>query len=105
MHRHAHPPQPPSKPAVGNITLNSVHLSWFHPGDATGVHFRIESSEGMYSEAWTPGMDVGGSTAIVSSLQPSIVYRFRVVAINEAGSAPSDPVRAQTFGLQASRCS
>uniref|UniRef100_A0A672ZSV8 Myomesin 3 n=1 Tax=Sphaeramia orbicularis TaxID=375764 RepID=A0A672ZSV8_9TELE len=83
---------------VRDVRNDSVVLLWAPPlyegqGPVTG--YLLEMSQGEQSDNWTTIND-----SSVSGLQEGQTYRFRVSAVNEAGtgwaSLPSEPVIAQT---------
>lgn len=90
---------------VRDVKNDSVVLLWAPPlyegqGPVTG--YLLEMSQGEQSDSWTIINDssVSDTQYKVSGLQEGQTYRFRVSAVNEAGtgwaSLPSDPVIAQT---------
>ncbi|XP_030015067.1 myomesin-3 [Sphaeramia orbicularis] len=90
---------------VRDVRNDSVVLLWAPPlyegqGPVTG--YLLEMSQGEQSDNWTTINDssVSDTQYKVSGLQEGQTYRFRVSAVNEAGtgwaSLPSEPVIAQT---------
>ncbi|XP_068997823.1 myomesin-3 isoform X1 [Embiotoca jacksoni] len=83
----------------------SLVLLWANPlyegrGPVTG--YLLEVSQGDQSDDWTAFNDkpISGTNYKVSGLQAGQTYRFRVLAVNEAGvgraSLPTEPVTAET---------
>ncbi|XP_042346235.1 myomesin-3 [Plectropomus leopardus] len=98
-------PGPPYDAEVREVRNDSLVLLWAAPlyegrGPVTG--YLLEVSQGDQSDDWTALNDkpISDTHYKVSGLQTGQTYRFRVLAVNEAGvgcpSLPTEPVTAQT---------
>jgi parallel beta-helix repeat protein len=90
------PPQPaPSGLAAGNITTNSLDLSWVR-NSTTETGFVIEKSTngGAFQTAGTVG--AGASGFSVGALAAGTAYTFRVGALGGATPAYSNSITAMT---------
>lgn len=83
-------PDPPEDPEVLSKTKHSVTLSWFtplHNGGSPIVGYRVEMRL-VDSALWLPchSDPVCNTEFVVENLTPGSGYRFRVAAVNTAGS-------------------
>lgn len=83
-------PDPPEDPEVLSQTKQSVTLSWFtplHNGGSPIVGYRVEMRLAD-SALWLPchSEPVCNTEFVVANLTPGSGYRFRVAAVNTAGS-------------------
>ncbi|KAL2098330.1 hypothetical protein ACEWY4_007537 [Coilia grayii] len=84
------PPDPPEDPELVSKTKDSVTLSWFTPlndGGSSILGYRVEMRQ-VDSALWLPchTEPVCTTEVMVGNLIPGIGYRFRVAAINRAGT-------------------
>ncbi|XP_069548295.1 obscurin isoform X23 [Brachyistius frenatus] len=97
-------PDPPEDPEVLSKTKQSVTLSWFtplHDGGSPILGYRVEMRL-VDSALWLPchSEAVCNTEFVVENLTPESSYRFRVSAINRAGTG--EPVELpQTVQLEA----
>ncbi|XP_026168655.1 obscurin isoform X4 [Mastacembelus armatus] len=97
-------PDPPEDPEVLSKTKQSVTLSWFtplHDGGSPILGYRVEMRL-VDSALWLPchSEPVCNTEFVVENLAPGNSYRFRVAAINRAGTG--EPVELpQTVQLEA----
>ncbi|XP_027146348.1 obscurin isoform X7 [Larimichthys crocea] len=97
-------PDPPEDPEVLSKTKQSVSLSWFtplHDGGSPILGYRVEMRL-VDSALWLPCHSelVCNTEFLVENLTPGSAYRFRVAAINSAGTG--EPVELpQTVQLEA----
>ncbi|XP_036940159.1 obscurin-like isoform X8 [Acanthopagrus latus] len=97
-------PDPPEDPEVLSKTKQSVSLSWFtplHDGGSPILGYRVEMRL-VDSALWLPchSEPVCNTEFVVEKLTPGSCYRFRVAAINRAGTG--EPVELpQTVQLEA----
>ncbi|XP_040910982.1 obscurin isoform X3 [Toxotes jaculatrix] len=97
-------PDPPEDPEVLSKTKQSVTLSWFtplHDGGSPILGYRVEMRL-VDSALWLPchSEPVSNTEFVVENLTPGSGYRFRVAAINRAGTG--EPVELpQTVQLEA----
>ncbi|XP_069366650.1 obscurin isoform X50 [Paralichthys olivaceus] len=97
-------PDPPEDPEVLNKTKQSITLSWFtplHDGGSPILGYRVELRL-VDSALWLPCQSepVCNTEFLVENLIPGSGYRFRVAAINRAGTG--EPVELpQTVQLEA----
>ncbi|XP_076000940.1 obscurin isoform X2 [Genypterus blacodes] len=97
-------PDPPEDPEVLSKTTQSVALSWFtplHDGGSPILGYRVEMRL-VDSALWLPchSDPVCNTEFVVENLMPESSYRFRVAAINRAGTG--EPVELpQTVQLEA----
>ncbi|GGS12679.1 fibronectin type III domain-containing protein [Actinokineospora fastidiosa] len=86
-------PSAPGAPAAGEITQNSIALSWAAATDNVGVTGYDVRSGGAVVKSVT------GTEAVVDGLEPDSEHTFTVVAKDAAGntSAESAPVTARTL--------
>lgn len=83
-------PDPPEEPEVLSKTTESVTLSWFTPlqdGGSPILGYRVEMRL-VDSALWLPchSEPVCNTEFVVENLIPGSGYRFRVAAINRAGT-------------------
>ncbi|KAM4551583.1 obscurin isoform 33-T33 [Odontesthes bonariensis] len=83
-------PDPPEDPEVLSKTTESVALSWFtplHDGGSPILGYRVEMRL-VESALWLPchSEPVCNTEFVVENLTPGSGYRFRVAAINRAGT-------------------
>ncbi|XP_017281469.1 obscurin isoform X19 [Kryptolebias marmoratus] len=83
-------PDPPEEPEVLSKTSESVTLSWFtplHDGGSPILGYRVEMRL-VDSALWLPchSEPVCNTEFVVENLTPGSGYRFRVAAINRAGT-------------------
>ncbi|KAM4728162.1 obscurin [Anableps anableps] len=83
-------PDPPEDPEVLSKTTESVSLSWFtplHDGGSPIMGYRVEMRL-VDSALWLPcnSEPVCNTEFVVGNLVPGSGYRFRVAAINKAGT-------------------
>ncbi|XP_038157479.1 obscurin isoform X16 [Cyprinodon tularosa] len=83
-------PDPPEDPEVLSKTTESVTLSWFtplHDGGSPIIGYRVEMRL-VDSALWLPchSEPVCNTEFVVENLVPGSGYRFRVAAINKAGT-------------------
>ncbi|MED6264858.1 hypothetical protein CHARACLAT_019451, partial [Characodon lateralis] len=83
-------PDPPEDPEVLSKTTDSVALSWFtplHDGGSPIIGYRVEMRL-VDSALWLPchSGPVCNTEFVVENLVPGSGYRFRVAAINKAGT-------------------
>lgn len=83
-------PDPPEDPEVLSKTKQSVSLSWFtplHDGGSPILGYRVEMRL-VDSALWLPCHSelVCNTEFLVENLTPGSAYRFRVAAINSAGT-------------------
>ncbi|MED6247889.1 hypothetical protein ATANTOWER_020402, partial [Ataeniobius toweri] len=83
-------PDPPEDPEVLSKTTDSVTLSWFtplHDGGSPIIGYRVEMRL-VDSALWLPchSGPVCNTEFVVEKLVPGSGYRFRVAAINKAGT-------------------
>ncbi|KAM6989312.1 obscurin [Tautogolabrus adspersus] len=83
-------PDPPEDPEVLSKTKQSVTLSWFtplHDGGSPILGYRVEMRL-VDSALWLPchSEPVCNTEFVVENLTPGSGYRFRVAAINRAGT-------------------
>ncbi|XP_041658852.1 obscurin isoform X27 [Cheilinus undulatus] len=96
-------PDPPEDPEVLSKTKQSVTLSWFtplHDGGSPILGYRVETRL-VDSALWLPchSEPVCNTEFVVENLTPGSSYRFRVAAINKAGTG--EPVELpQTVQLE-----
>ncbi|XP_056911820.1 obscurin isoform X4 [Takifugu flavidus] len=96
-------PDPPEDPEVLSQTKHSVTLSWFtplHNGGSPIMGYRVETRL-VDCTLWLPCHSelVCNTEFVVENLTPGSGYRFRVAAINRAGSG--EPVELpQTVQLE-----
>ncbi|KAM9349716.1 obscurin [Symphorus nematophorus] len=96
-------PDPPEDPEVLSKTKQSVTLSWFtplHDGGSPILGYRVEMRL-VDSALWLPchSEPVCNTEFVVENLTPGSGYRFRVAAINRAGTG--EPVELpQTVQLE-----
>ncbi|XP_070829419.1 obscurin [Chaetodon trifascialis] len=99
-------PDPPEDPEVLSKTKQSVTLSWFtplHDGGSPILGYRVEMRL-VDSALWLPchSEPVCNTEFVVENLTPGSGYRFRVAAINRAGTG--EPVELpQTVQLEAAK--
>ncbi|KAM3842719.1 LOW QUALITY PROTEIN: obscurin-like, partial [Diretmus argenteus] len=97
-------PDPPEDPEVLSKTQQSVALSWFtplHDGGSPILGYRVEMRL-VDSALWLPchSEPVCSTEFVAENLIPGSGYRFRVAAINRAGTG--EPVQLpQTVQLEA----
>ncbi|CAL8280430.1 unnamed protein product [Lota lota] len=97
-------PDPPEDPEVLSKTKTSITLSWFtplHDGGSPILGYRLEMRVAD-SALWLPchAEPVCNTEFVVENLIPGSGYRFRVAAINRAGTG--EPVQLpQTVQLEA----
>nr|XP_019962682.1 PREDICTED: obscurin isoform X8 [Paralichthys olivaceus] len=97
-------PDPPEDPEVLSKTKQSITLSWFtplHDGGSPILGYRVELRL-VDSALWLPCQSepVCNTEFLVENLIPGSGYRFRVAAINRAGTG--EPVELpQTVQLEA----
>ncbi|XP_068196494.1 obscurin [Antennarius striatus] len=97
-------PDPPEDPEVLTKTKQSVTLSWFtplHDGGSPILAYRVEMRL-VDSTLWLPchSEPVSNTEFVIGNLTPGSCYRFRVAAINRAGTG--EPVELpQTVQLEA----
>ncbi|KAF7650565.1 hypothetical protein LDENG_00123720 [Lucifuga dentata] len=97
-------PDPPEDPEVLSKTKQSVTLSWFtplHDGGSPILGYRVEMRM-LDSALWLPchSEPVCNTEFVVENLIPGSSYRFRMAAINRAGTG--EPVELpQTVQLEA----
>ncbi|KAJ3594699.1 hypothetical protein NHX12_004006 [Muraenolepis orangiensis] len=97
-------PDPPEDPEVLSKTQTSIALSWFtplHDGGSPILGYRLEMRVAD-SALWLPchAEPVCNTDFVVDNLIPGSGYRFRVAAINRAGTG--EPVQLpQTVQLEA----
>ncbi|CAB1448560.1 unnamed protein product, partial [Pleuronectes platessa] len=97
-------PDPPEDPEVLNKTKESITLSWFtplHDGGSPILGYRVELRL-VDSALWLPCQPepVCNTEFLVENLIPESGYRFRVAAINIAGTGDSVEL-PQTVQLEA----
>ncbi|KAG7526822.1 obscurin isoform X4 [Solea senegalensis] len=96
-------PDPPEDPEVLSKTKNSVNLSWFtplHDGGSPILGYKVEMRL-VDSGLWLPCHSelVCNTEFVVENLSPGSSYRFRVAAVNRAGTG--EPVELpQTVQLE-----
>ncbi|XP_068604975.1 obscurin [Brachionichthys hirsutus] len=96
-------PDPPEDPEVLGKTKQSVTLSWFtplHDGGSPILAYRVEMRL-VDSALWLPchSEPVSNTEFVIGNLSPGNGYRFRVAAINRAGTG--EPVELpQTVQLE-----
>ena len=74
----------PTGLAEGNVTANSVELSWEPVTDADGYEVRYRKVNG--NGVWSSANDtIDGTAAIISGLDPNTPYEFQVRAVNAEG--------------------
>lgn len=92
------PPDAPNTPRIGEVTANSVFISWHEPKDNGSpiLGYWIERKE-MNSKHWTRvnRFLLNSLSVKIEGLMEGLVYIFRVCAENLAGpgpfSVPTDP--------------
>lgn len=96
-------PGAPDQPRVGQVTKNSVELTWMKPmkdGGAPIDGYIVEKRKAGTSE-WVPcnGKPVKETRLVVEPLGENEEYEFRVKAVNSAGegepSRPTEMVRVE----------
>ncbi|KAM8849475.1 obscurin isoform 11-T11 [Spinachia spinachia] len=101
-------PDPPEDPEVLNKTEKSVVLSWFtplHNGGSPILGYRVELRLAD-STLWLPSHPepVCNTEFVVENLTPGSGYRFRVAAINRAGTGePVELPQTVQLGTEAKR--
>ncbi|XP_073347535.1 obscurin [Pagrus major] len=99
-------PDPPEDPEVLSKTKQSVNLSWFtplHDGGSPILGYRVEMRL-VDSALWLPchSEPVCNTEFVVEKLTPGSCYRFRVAAINRAGTGePVELPQTVQLGLEA----
>ena len=88
------PPTQPQKPTVSKVTSNSLKLRWSPPdydGGSPVLSYQIEMLQ-LGIDQWQPIVQQPRNNFTVKTLEPSMSYKFRVIAYNEFGaSKPSEP--------------
>jgi hypothetical protein len=95
-------PSMPSNFSTGTITATSAALSWTAGADAGGAvasyTVQMSTDEGQSWNDVATGMT--GTSCTASSLSPSSIYLFQVLAINSAGTSyAAGPIGAKTPAL------
>ena len=94
-------PGPPEKPTALSVDAATIKLSWSPPQDSTDEHSSLISQiKGYYvekkettSSRWVRvyKKPVVETTVTVTDLSDDCEYRFRILAVNEAGvGCPSE---------------
>ena len=93
------PPTQPQKPIVSKVTSNSLKLRWSPPendGGSPVLSYQIEMLQ-LGIDKWQPIIQQPRNNFTVKTLEPSMSYKFRVIAYNEFGaSRPSEPSEVVT---------
>ena len=93
------PPTQPQKPTVSKVTSNSLKLRWSPPendGGSPVLSYQIEMLQ-LGIDKWQPIIQQPRNNFTVKTLEPSMSYKFRVIAYNEFGaSRPSEPSEVVT---------
>lgn len=87
-------PDPPSKPTISDVNLDSVRLRWSPPVNDGGSAVRVYTVESTVaqSDVWTKAETSKHPTITLFHLSPDQAYQFRVRAENVFGSSePSQP--------------
>ena len=80
-------PKPHDGTRQHDCTSVELRMPPLRPGCGGDERLTVEMSDGG---AWLPAVEgAKGKTAVVSSLDPYVAYRFRVSAANSAGSSPA----------------
>ncbi|KAI8129980.1 Fibronectin type-III domain-containing protein 3a [Lucilia cuprina] len=101
-------PDRPAAPRMVMCTKNSLHLRWNNPlcNGSSIQHYLLEYDEGktgarVVNEAackFVEAVKTKGRQYIMTKLQPSTIYNFRLAAVNEVGPSAYSPVC--TFSTQ-----
>lgn len=98
-------PERPLAPRLVTFTKNSLHLRW-NISNCNGSplqHYLLEydegrtgpiasSSSGERTINFVEAVKTKGRQYIVTKLQPSTLYHFRLAAVNDVGSSPYSPI-------------
>ncbi|KAM7351314.1 miles to go isoform 2-T3 [Cochliomyia hominivorax] len=95
-------PDRPVAPRMVMCTKNSLHLRWNNPpcNGSSIQHYLLEYDEGktgarVVNEAaskFVEAVKTKGKQYIMTKLQPSTIYNFRLAAVNEVGPSTYSPV-------------
>ncbi|GBP97600.1 Fibronectin type-III domain-containing protein 3a [Eumeta japonica] len=101
-------PDRPAAPRMVMCTKNSLHLRWNNPlcNGSPIQHYLLEYDEGktgarVINDAackFIEAVKTKGKQYIMTKLQPSTIYNFRLAAVNEVGASAYSPVC--TFSTQ-----
>ncbi len=97
----APPPQPPTAPTGLSATSTNpqnVALAWSDASD-NELGFRLERAEGINPFQSLTNVPANSVSFLDTSVSPGKSYRYRVVAIGEAGEAPSLEVSVNVASL------
>jgi fibronectin type 3 domain-containing protein len=92
------PPQAPTNLAAQTVSTTQISLSWVDPVGNNENGFQIQQSTDGVQFQQVGTANAGSTSFLVTGLQPSVTYTYRVYAFNSAGnSAFSNTASATTF--------
>jgi adhesin/invasin len=81
-----------------NITTNSVQLNWNAASGGNITQYRVYNTTGTATQIAT--LPAGSNTYTVTNLNPNTTYKFRVYAVNSAGTEDGNTNDATITTLQ-----
>jgi fibronectin type 3 domain-containing protein len=92
------PPQAPTNLAAQTASTTQINLSWVDPVGNNENGFQIQQSTDGVQFQQVGTANAGSTSFLVTGLQPSATYTYRVYAFNSAGNSPfSNTASATTF--------
>ncbi|EDW29329.1 GL19647 [Drosophila persimilis] len=88
-------PEPPLPPKLVSRTKSSINLRWAAPpaNGATIQHYLLEYDEGKGQPLkFVELAKIKAKHYVISKLQATTVYSFRLAAVNEVGKSPYSPI-------------
>jgi fibronectin type 3 domain-containing protein len=96
------PPQAPTNLTAEPVSSSQINLTWSDPPNNNENGFNIERSTDGVTFQPSGTAPAGATSFLVTALQPSTSYTFRVYAFNGAGNSPFSNTAMATTMSQAS---